>query len=202
MENNKSLPFKTRLFDAFRSVFKIPLFEKLLVSTRAGKKVNSFGYRLIPRIYCYPHPAWRTRKTNGLTFRLDISNYVDHAFYFGIGDPGLDRLKKMIQPNWIIMDIGANIGTTALTFSKLASHGRVIAFEPNSKNFRRLSENVSLNPLKNISLHQTGLGEEEGQVKLYVVDESNPGMNRVLNTASPEVGYYMEIGRASCRERV
>jgi FkbM family methyltransferase len=41
-----------------------------------------------------------------------------------------------------------------------------------------------LNGSKNISLQNTGLGEKEEQVKLYIVEESNPGMNRVLTNVA------------------
>lgn len=189
----EKVPFKTKFFDFLRGVFKMPVFEKLLVSTKAGKKVNSFGYRLVPRVYKYSHPSWRVKHKNGLTFKLDISNYVDHAFYFEIGDPGFERLKNMVKEPWNIMDVGANIGTTALTFAQLASKGRVIAFEPNSTNFKRLSENASLNQAKNISLNNVGLGSKDEQVKLYVIDETNPGMNRILNGASVQDSVRSEV---------
>jgi FkbM family methyltransferase len=180
----QELPNKTKIFDFLRGIFKIPFFEQLLVKTKAGKKVNSFGYRLIPRVYNYPHPSWRVKQKNGLTFKLDISNYVDHAYYFEIGDPGFEHLKKMVKETWNIMDVGANIGTTALTFAQLVPKGKVIAFEPNSTNFKRLSENASLNKTINVSLNNVGLGHKEEQVKLYVIDDTNPGMNRILNNSA------------------
>jgi FkbM family methyltransferase len=186
METMQKLPYKTKIFDFFRGIFKIPFFEHLLVKTKAGRKVNSFTYRLIPRVYNYPHPSWRTKHKDGLTFKLDISNYVDHAYYFEIGDPGFERLKKMVKESWNIMDVGSNIGTTALTFAQLASKGKVMAFEPNSRTFKRLSENASLNKKMNISLNNVGLGEKDEQVKLYIIDETNPGMNRILNGTSVE----------------
>jgi FkbM family methyltransferase len=181
MTNYQKMPLKTRIFDAWRNLFKLPVMENLLVKTGAGRKVNSIGYRLIPRVYSYAPGTWRAFDRNGVKMKLDISNFVDHALYFGIGDPGFEKLKRMVKPGWVILDIGANIGATVLRFAQLAPKGRVIGFEPNKKSFARLTENIGLNDRGNISVHNTGLGEKAEELRLFVVDETNPGMNRILN---------------------
>lgn len=186
MTEYQKMPVKTRMFDACRNIFKLPFLEKFLIKVGAGKKVNSFAYRLIPRIYSYAPGTWRTIERDGIKMKLDISNYVDHSVYFCIGDPGFERLKRMIEPSWVVMDVGANIGATVLVFSRLANMGKIFGFEPNKKSFTRLRENISLNPRYNITTHNVGLGEREEQVQLFVIDETNPGMNRILNESVAE----------------
>jgi len=50
-------------------------------------------------------------------------------------------LKKLITPSMCIFDIGANIGSWSLLFSKLAQEGTVYAIEPSTW-FELLEKNI------------------------------------------------------------
>jgi FkbM family methyltransferase len=71
-----------------------------------------------------------------------------------------------------VVDIGANIGIYTRFFSQLVGPlGQVHAFEPDPINFKRLRRNTS--HLQNVFLHQTAVGDRNGNIKLYVSDEMN-----------------------------
>jgi FkbM family methyltransferase len=70
-----------------------------------------------------------------------------------------------------IIDVGANIGYYTLLAAQLLqqeSKGyKVHAFEPESKNFSNLSNNVSLNDFTNVEKYNLALSDKKGKAKLY-----------------------------------
>lgn len=64
-----------------------------------------------------------------------------------------------------IVDIGANIGATAVFFKNMYSEAAIYCFEPNPASFELLSFNTS--NLKDVVVSNCGLHEIESTVKLY-----------------------------------
>ncbi len=70
----------------------------------------------------------------------------------------LQKLVGVIPPDGVVLDIGANVGLLTLPFAKLlVPQGRVIAFEPDSENFRQLQKNISLNACSNVQVFAMAL---------------------------------------------
>ncbi|WP_420963323.1 FkbM family methyltransferase [Brucella sp. IR073] len=63
--------------------------------------------------------------------------------------------------DWIIADIGANVGMYTLLFSRLAPEGRVHAFEP-TQTAELLRRNIEAAGCENVFVHQVALGAVEG----------------------------------------
>ena len=146
-----------------------------------------FISKLIPPNYLYPAESFRFTNHRGVHLRVDISKVVDHFLYWNLVTDDYASILEKIKKANIIFDIGANIGSTSLYFSKLNPQAKIHSFEPNGKTFNRLLENIQLNNCSIISTHNLGFGEAKREVKLYEVDEHNPGMNRILpeNTNFP-----------------
>ena len=73
----------------------------------------------------------------------------------------------------IIVDIGANIGDTAIYFAVKGAK-KVIGLEPFHKNFEIAEKNISCNNFTNeIKLVQAGCSSESGSVKISTEDQSN-----------------------------
>ena len=170
---------KTKILNVFRKPFTLPPLEKILVRLTAGKSLKFFK-KLIPPDYLYEKNSLRLVKRNGINLKLDISNVVDHYIYYGVKDADYNPVLKAITSSKIILDIGANIGTTSLYFATINSTAKIYAFEPHPDTFNRAVENISLNNFKNIQLIKSGLGATKETVKLYEVNEHNPGMNRII----------------------
>lgn len=67
----------------------------------------------------------------------------------------------------VAVDVGANIGFTTLLFSQLVGEkGQVFGFEPSSKVFSYLQNNVKMNDFKNIELYNCGCGERSTELFL------------------------------------
>lgn len=85
-------------------------------------------------------------------------------------EPGLNSLIQKVSSfcdKEIVLDIGANVGMTAIIFSDLFQ--KVIAFEPSKESFNVLNENLKNNMIENVETINYGLGNEE----------------KILNTISP-----------------
>lgn len=171
---------KTKILNTFRRVFTIPIFEKMLVK-KLLKNPSNFSIKLIPPDYLFKSGSVRIVERKGINFKLDISNVVDHYLYWGLEYANYETIVPHIKEANVILDIGANIGVTSLYFASINPNARIIAFEPHPTNFKRLSENIGLNPtIQNIKTIKSALGSEETTMKMYEMDEHNPGNNQII----------------------
>ena len=77
------------------------------------------------------------------------------------------------------LDLGANIGTTGIYFTKkLAPNLKLLAFEPNTENFKLLRINLILNDMNTdkVTAVNCGLGDKFDEMTMYR-DLENPGHN-------------------------
>ena len=79
--------------------------------------------------------------------------------------------RSFCSPGDDFVDIGANIGVTAILAAHLVSPGRVAAVEPVPSTFRYLQSNVEGSGLKNVTCLQLAVASNSGQVTLV----SRPG---------------------------
>lgn len=80
------------------------------------------------------------------------------------------------------LDLGANIGTTNIYFTKkLAPNLKILAFEPDAENFKLLRTNLILNDigLDKATVVNCGLGDKFDEMTMYR-NLTNPGANRLL----------------------
>lgn len=75
------------------------------------------------------------------------------------------RLNGIIQPDDVVLDIGANVGHYTLLFSGLVeSKGRVIAFEPMLSTFDLLTSNIQAAQCSNVTLINTAITERAEEI--------------------------------------
>ena len=80
-------------------------------------------------------------------------------------------IGKLIGPDSVIFDIGANYGWYSLIFSKMFPDARIFAFEPIPSTFSYLKKNISLNNCDGIKAFNYGLSNEPGTIKFYFYPE-------------------------------
>ncbi len=91
------------------------------------------------------------------TFELFVSNFI----------------KSVLKDGDKVIDIGANIGYYTLICSRLVgSKGHVFAFEPSSKFYGQLEQNIALNGLKNISTYKLAVGCDNSPQTLMTGSQS------------------------------
>ena len=86
-----------------------------------------------------------------------------------------------IKQSDIIVDIGANIGIFSILAAKKAKNGKVFAFEPINKNFKRLNENIKLNNLKNIISFKKAVSNKNKKIELFISNDNEGGHSIYAN---------------------
>jgi FkbM family methyltransferase len=179
-------PFKVRLFNFFRNIFRISVLESLLANLTRGKSSNHFFSKFVPNPYQYNPGTIRNLRYHDVNMRVDISDYIGHYLFFGFSDVGIDKLFSLCDENSKVLDVGANIGWTVLNLARIAKHGKVLGFEPDPYNFDRCRENITLNNFENVNVFPVGLGNKNDRVNMEVRTPSNRGGNRIAPSNSQD----------------
>jgi FkbM family methyltransferase len=98
-------------------------------------------------------------------------------------------LKSLQRSQGVVIDIGANIGCTALLFAQQAA--RVLAFEPSPSTFSLLKRNIETSGCKNIELFNMALGREAGRSELTFAPDNRSGAF-VSDQTQASVGHVTE----------
>ena len=103
-----------------------------------------------------------------IRWRVPMPNFIEEVIEKRCYFPP-DR-QFHLNPNDLIIDAGANVGTFTLYAASIAKSGMVVALEPNTIAFRCLQENVIENKATNVILINGLLGQAEGTVDFNEVD--------------------------------
>jgi FkbM family methyltransferase len=83
----------------------------------------------------------------------------------------VDLFRQLVKPGDWVLDVGANIGTHTLFFSRhVGPAGRVLAFEPQRVVFQTLCANVALNSVTNAWCYPQAVGAEPGELLVPLLD--------------------------------
>ena len=109
----------------------------------------------------------------------------------------IDALRRFIQPDSIVLDVGASLGIWTVQLAKLAreSGALVHAFEPNPSNIPWLTRNLRLNGLEDVvTVHPVGLGDEAGRFSLEAF-EGGVGNGAIVAGDTGGTGIAIEVIR-------
>lgn len=74
---------------------------------------------------------------------------------------------RILTDGMVILDVGANIGWYSLLWGKKYRKSIIHAFEPVNPNFQFLVSNIVINGIKNITPHNYGLSNKNGEIEFY-----------------------------------
>ena len=80
-------------------------------------------------------------------------------------------LPEIINPNFVCLDIGANIGVIILALSSLSRDGHVYSIEASRYNYHFLAKNIKLNDAKNVTCMNLAIYDTNGTLDISYVDE-------------------------------
>jgi FkbM family methyltransferase len=89
-------------------------------------------------------------------------------------------VKQLIEPNFSVLDIGANLGYFSKNFARLAKNGKLISIEPVPVFFETLS--FFMKKFPHVSLYNVALGTEKGTITMVL-----PESNGMIRTGLPHI---------------
>ena len=116
----------------------------------------------------------RVQMPDGKSFKLAslAHNYLSfELFWRGTGyyEPITTLVaQELVRTADLFIDVGANVGFYSLVLSVSQPGLRVIAFEPNPKNFRLLEDNARLNQCDRLSCMAMAVSDMSGTAVLYL----------------------------------
>ncbi len=124
--------------------FNVPLLntsQKISLATAIYRLLT-----LVRKVFRKSDAVFVTRR--GINWDLDLSEGIDFSIYL-LGGFELSTQKlyqSLVKNEFIVFDIGANMGSHTLPLAKLVGDkGRVYAFEPTQYAFEKNKRNVDLN---------------------------------------------------------
>jgi len=107
-------------------------------------------------------PALETRVPGAAPVRL-VAYYDELAGYYPDCEMPTKRwFVENVREDWVLFDCGANIGYFSILFARLASRGRVYAFEP-TRTHAMLEANLRANGIQNVTAVRMALGRDSGE---------------------------------------
>lgn len=105
-------------------------------------------------------------------------------------EPDMCKLfLSLVENDHKVVDIGANIGCTSILFGQIARN--VTSFEPSPTTFKYLDLNIKNSNLKNIEIHNVGLGCKDENLTLTFSPSSRSG-GFVSNLIQASTGHTVE----------
>jgi FkbM family methyltransferase len=89
-------------------------------------------------------------------------------------------VKQLIQPDFTVVDLGANLGYFSKTFARLAKNGKLISIEPVPVFYDTLS--YFMKGYSNTTIYNVALGTEEGSITMVL-----PESNGMIRTGLPHI---------------
>lgn len=128
----------------------------------------------LPRVRSHIVNAKMSRQVR---MSLDLCRLNDaFVFCFGIGESDVSYVCSLFShPDSVIIDVGANIGSTTLAFSEMVPTGQVLAFEPSLEMRCVLESNIKYSQAKNIAVYPFGLSDMDMRGQLHIAMPGNPG---------------------------
>ena len=137
--------------------------------------LGRLGLRLLPK-RSRPLLAYRLVNVGGSGLRrvmiegapleLDLSDWLERLYFLGEYDRDRLRLLKRFAQGGVVVDVGANVGLYTCVLARHAA--KVVAFEPDARNFARLQTNVALGGLTNVVTHRVALMDTRDVVEMFL----------------------------------
>jgi len=129
----------------------------------------------------------------GLRMRVDRTSFIGSALYWrGYHSRETRLLPRLLGPESVFVDVGANQGEFTVAAARCAPRGRVVAVEPAPELREALAGNVRLNGFDNVMIVASALGDRPGTLPLFAQDAVVEGFQNE-GTASLWAGH--ERGR-------
>lgn len=121
-----------------------------------------------------------------------LDQYVGRSYdlYGEYSDQEVRLIKKIIKPEWIVVDVGANIGALTIPMAQaVGSKGIVLAFEPQRSTYYALCTNIFINSLSNVYAYQRAIGKDPRTILIPDLSYQVPGNYGAFSLNKDETSY-------------
>jgi FkbM family methyltransferase len=130
--------------------------------------------------------------------RVEVEGSADDATVMGplraegCYEPHLvAAMERLVRPEWVVLDVGANVGVHTLAAAGLATRGQVYAFEPALETFSYLEANLRRAGLRNAWAERLALSSGPGTARLSYRPHQS-GASHFLGEGPDEDGSRVE----------
>lgn len=131
---------------------------------------------------------------NGIAIEIDPHDYHGRVLYlFGTNDPKVQQTAEaLLRPGDLFLDIGANHSSIGLQLaSAVGPEGQIHLFEPQPELCRRVRRAIESAGLRNVTLHEVGLMDEDGELELRR-PRDHTGMATFVGGRSDQRGWVVD----------
>ena len=135
---------------------------------------------------------------NGVEYRVDPHHR--HRLGHEYDPPVASLLAKLVQPGWVCVDVGANVGVYVLQLARWSGpDGFVVAFEPNPESRKALHRHIHLNGFAQRVRVEPFAISESGVAKATLFRAGADGMSRLgeANQALASSAVALEVDTTS-----
>jgi len=150
---------------------------------------------LYGRLHAVLQPRERfavARLDKGFRMRLDLADPEQLKVYFyGHYHERYEAelVQRLLAADEVFWDIGANVGYFTLAAAAALNHrGRIIAFEPGKNAYARLTENLALNPWRNIQAFPVAVTDRGGEAVLHLAGDIADSSANLYQAAQTQAG--------------
>jgi FkbM family methyltransferase len=156
-------------------LIKIGMKKSASLRLKTGETVQA-SHEFFDEVYQFIHPPFGKSASlshfqdgylvtlKGPDLRFFVRKQSESSVLFETFVKGL--YKNLNVSGSLVVDIGANIGDSAIYFSKVRNAKRVIALEPYPYSYDLAKTNVKMNNVNNVTLLNAGLGGTKTEILL------------------------------------
>ncbi len=116
----------------------------------------------------------------GFRYKADMGDWLGQYVYLtGVYEPPTAHvISTLLSPGDTFIDVGANSGFfTLLASRRVGPTGQVLSFEPLPSMRERITENLAINRMENVTLHDVALSNSVGEVTFYEGPQGHKGIS-------------------------
>jgi len=116
----------------------------------------------------------------GFRYKADLGDWLGQYVYLtGVYEPPTAHvISTLLSPGDTFIDVGANSGFfTLLASRRVGSMGRVLSFEPLPSMRARITGNLGLNKMENVTLYGAALSNAVGEIQFYEGPKGHKGLS-------------------------
>jgi len=167
---------------------------------RIGALARAVGWQVHKRVIRKPKDI---TLFSGMRIRCyPMSNSASNLFYFGqfYEYDEMRFLARYLRPGDGFIDGGANIGTYSLLAARIVGRGgHIDAFEPDPQSADRCRENLALNGLEWVEVHEAALADHEGTATFLTGGDVT---NRIVLRKQAKASRHIDVSCVGIDESV